>query len=116
MNMHLFSEYDEQETAFEQELQTMQFPTTYAAAVAVIARLVQAASDDGSKQRNGTAAADDAFTDALAAALHNVNNEADFHVIWNAFDPMKRFSGDEDGQEMCRQIKRREMKHLYGKA
>ena len=50
----------------------------------------------------------------MEAALAKCTNEADFNDVWNEYDCMAKFDGDETSQTVCKAIKKRQMKRLWG--
>jgi phage recombination protein Bet len=50
----------------------------------------------------------------LEAALAECVDEATFNDVWNDWDCMAKFDGDEAHQSVCNAIKKRQMKRLYG--
>lgn len=50
----------------------------------------------------------------LEAALAECADEGHFNEVWDEFDCMAKFDGDETSQKVCVAIKKRQMKRLYG--
>ena len=50
----------------------------------------------------------------LEAALAECADEGHFNEVWDQWDCMAKFDGDETNQGICKAIKKRQMKRLYG--
>lgn len=50
----------------------------------------------------------------LEAELSECADEDRFNDVWDKFDCFAKFDGNEDAQKICKQIKARQMKRLYG--